>query len=158
MDSQTRFLLACEISKHRYATEGADMFKKAKLVAKGKPMAIITDSYHGYDQAIRDAFWTMAKPRPIHIKTKAIADGMDNVRIERHFGELKNGTKTMRGLGNDKGAQTYADIHRINHNFVKPHMGLNNQTPAQVAGINLRLGQNKWLDLIKISAIYKKFN
>lgn len=37
-------------------------------------------------------------------------------------------------------------------------MALNNQTPAQVAGINLQLGQNKWLDLIKISARYKKFN
>ncbi len=48
------------------------------------------------------------------------------------------------------------DLHRINHNFVKPHMGLNNQTPAQVAGINLPLGENKWLDLIKISAKHKK--
>ena len=37
-------------------------------------------------------------------------------------------------------------------------MGLNNQTPAQVARINLPLGQNKWLDLIVISARYKKFN
>lgn len=36
-------------------------------------------------------------------------------------------------------------------------MGLNNQTPA-VAGINLLLGENKWLNLIKISARYKKFN
>lgn len=76
--------------------------------------------------------------------------------ITRHFGELKNRTKIMRGLGNDRGAQTHADIHRINHNFVKSHIGLNNQTPALVAGINLPLGQNKWLDLIKISASYKK--
>lgn len=58
----------------------------------------------------------------------------------------------MRGLGNDKTAQTYVDLYRINHNFIKPHMALNNQTPAQVAGINLSLGENKWLDLIKISA------
>jgi hypothetical protein len=55
----------------------------------------------------------------------------------------------MRGLGNDKGAQTYADLHRIHHNFIKPHMALNNQTPAQVAGIDLQLGQNKWLALIR---------
>lgn len=158
MDSQTRFLLACEISKHRYATDGASMFRKAKDVAKGKPMVIITDSYQGYKQAVKDVFYTNTKPRPIHIKTKAIKNGMTNIKIERHFGELKNRTKTMRGLGNDKGAQTYMDAHRINHNFIKPHMALNNQTPAEVAGINLRLGQNKWLDLIKISARYSRFN
>lgn len=156
MDSQTRFLLACEISKHRGAKDGVKMFRKAQSIANGKPMAIITDSYRGYNDAIKDVFYTNTKPRPVHIKSKAIKHGMDNVRMERHFGELKNRTKTMRGLGNDKGAQTYADLHRINHNFVKPHMSLNNQTPAQVAGIDLPLGNNKWLGLIKISAKHSK--
>jgi len=33
--------------------------------------------------------------------------------------------------------------------------GLNNQTPAQVAGVNLPLGENKWLDLIEMSARLK---
>lgn len=157
MDSQTRFLLACEISKHRTSSDGAGMFRKAEQVAKGKPIAIITDSYSGYNNAVNDVFYTNTKPRPVHIKTKAIANGMDNVRMERHFGELKNRTKSMCGLGNDQGAQTYMDVHRINHNFLKKHMGLDNQTPAQVAGINLPLGKNKWLDLIKISARIRKF-
>jgi hypothetical protein len=83
---------------------------------------------------------------------------MDNVRIERQFGEIKDRTKVMRGIGNDKGAQTHADLHRINHNFIKPHMGLNNQTPAEVAGINLPLGRNKWFQLIRISALQKRVN
>lgn len=73
---------------------------------------------------------------------------MDNVRIERQFGELKDRTKVMRGLGNDKGAQTYADLHRINHNFVKPHMALNGKAPAEVCGIKVE-GKNKWLTLIQ---------
>lgn len=148
MDSQTRFLLACEISKHRTATDGKKMFEKAQQVAKGKPMAIISDSYQVYEQAVNSSFFTHQKPRPIHIKTKAIKHGMDNVRMERHFGELKNRTKSMRGLGNDKTAQTYMDIHRINHNFVKPHMALNGKTPAEVCGIKVE-GKNKWLTLIQ---------
>lgn len=73
---------------------------------------------------------------------------MDNVRIERHFGELKNRTKSMRGLGNDKSAQTYMDIHRINHNFIKPHEGLNGKTPAEICGIKVE-GKNKWITLIQ---------
>jgi transposase-like protein len=158
MDSHTRFLLACEISKHRTASDGVRTLQKAQDLAGCKPMAVITDSYQGYSQIVKDVFYTREKPRPIHIQTKAIAHGMDNVRIERQFGELKDRTKVMRGLGNDKGAQTYADLHRINHNFVKPHMSLNNKTPAQVAGINLPLGENKWLDLIKISALNNKTN
>lgn len=156
MDSQTRFLLACEISKHRTSSDGAGMFRKAEQVAKGKPMAIITDSYRGYNDAITDVFYTKTKPRPIHIKTKAIANGMDNVRMERHFGELKNRTKSMRGLGNDQGAQTYMDAHRINHNFLKEHMGLGNQTPAEAVGLDLNLGTNKIENLIRQSAKAKR--
>lgn len=73
---------------------------------------------------------------------------MDNVRMERHFGELKNRTKSMRGLGNDESAQIYADLHRINHNFVKPRVALNGKTPAEVCGIKVE-GKNKWLTLIQ---------
>ncbi len=40
----------------------------------------------------------------------------------------------MRGLDNDKGAQIYADLHMINDNFIRPRMGLSNQTSAQVEG------------------------
>ncbi len=156
MDSDTRFLLALEISKHRSIPDGVKMLKKAQKVAKGRPMAIVTDSYGAYSQIVTTATYSRTKPRPIHVKTKAIAKGMDTIRLERHFGELKSRTKTMRGLGNDQGAKIYADLHRINHNFVKKHMGLNNQTPAQVTGLDLALGQNRWLDLIKISAINKK--
>jgi transposase-like protein len=158
MDSHTRFLLAMQISKHRTVSDGVTTLKKAEKVAQGKPMAVITDSYQWYSQIVKDVFYTREKPRPLHIKTKAIAKGMDNVRIERQFGELKDRTKVMRGIGNDKSAQIYADLHTINHNFIKPHMALNNRTPAQVAGINLPLGKNKWLGLIKISARNKKFN
>jgi hypothetical protein len=37
------------------------------------------------------------------------------------------------------------------YNFIKPHQGLNGKTPAEVAGINLELKGNGWLDLIKKS-------
>lgn len=155
MDSETRFLLACEVSKHRTIADGTKMLKKAYELADSKPMAIISDSYHAYGQIINDVFYTNTKPRPVHIKTKAIKDGMDNIRIERQFGELKDRTKVMRGIGNDDGAQILMDLHRINHNFVKKHMGLDNKTPAEIAGIDLPLRENKWLDLIRISTSHR---
>jgi len=32
---------------------------------------------------------------------------------------------------------------RIYYNFIRPHIALNERTPAEVAGIDLQLGQNK---------------
>ena len=37
---------------------------------------------------------------------------------------------------------------QIFHNFVRPHMGLDGKTPAEVAGIKVQ-GENKWLTIIQ---------
>ncbi len=37
------------------------------------------------------------------------------------------------------------------HNFVRPHTALNGKTPAEVAGIDLELGEQKWEELIRQS-------
>ncbi|MDI6846931.1 MAG: hypothetical protein QMD23_02205, partial [Candidatus Bathyarchaeia archaeon] len=37
----------------------------------------------------------------------------------------------------------------IYYNFIRPHMSLNGKTPAEEAGINLKLEGNKWLALIE---------
>ena len=47
-----------------------------------------------------------------------------------------------------KQPQTLQNL-KINHNFVKPHEDLDGKTPAESAGIDLNLGENKYLDLIK---------
>jgi len=41
------------------------------------------------------------------------------------------------------------DDFRIYYNFIRPHQALNGKTPAEVANLDLNLGQNKWLSLIK---------
>ena len=42
----------------------------------------------------------------------------------------------------------------INYNFNRKHMALDGKTPAEVAIPNLKLGINKWLDLIKLCKRY----
>jgi hypothetical protein len=39
--------------------------------------------------------------------------------------------------------------NRIFYNFVRPHTALDEQTPAQAAGIDLKLGGNRWMALIR---------
>jgi len=41
------------------------------------------------------------------------------------------------------------NLRDIIYNFVNPHQGLQGKTPAEMAGINLSLGRNKLLKLIR---------
>jgi hypothetical protein len=38
--------------------------------------------------------------------------------------------------------------YQIFHNYIRPHMALENRTPAEAAGIKVE-GKNKWLTLIQ---------
>ena len=38
--------------------------------------------------------------------------------------------------------------YQIFHNYVRPHMALKGQTPAEAAGIRIE-GENKWLTIIQ---------
>lgn len=95
--------------------------------------------------------------RTTHIKAKSLKDGCANRPIERYHNEIRENVKTRRGLGNDESAQIFSDFLKINHNFVKPHQGLDGKTPAQKAGIDLELGVDKYLDLIKLSGTRPNF-
>ncbi|MGH9878229.1 MAG: hypothetical protein ACRD5H_11370, partial [Nitrososphaerales archaeon] len=71
--------------------------------------------------------------------------------------EVREITKTRRGLGNNDSAQDFVDLKRIEHNFCRPHSGLPNKlTPAQAAGIDLALGDDKLKSLIIKSAEVKE--
>jgi len=41
------------------------------------------------------------------------------------------------------------DLRRTIHNFVNPNQELKGKTPAEMAEINLKLGRNKLLSLIR---------
>jgi hypothetical protein len=69
-----------------------------------------------------------------------------NNRMERDEQEVRDREKVMRGMKRMdspilKGVQIY-------HNFVRPHEGLNGETPATKAGIKVE-GRDKWLTLIQ---------
>ena len=49
---------------------------------------------------------------------------------------------------------TFIKGHQLYHNFVCPHMSLTDKTPAEIAGIHLNLGSNKWENLLMKSLKY----
>jgi len=74
----------------------------------------------------------------------------NNNAIERYNGKTKDRIKSIRsGFKNFKDAQNFMNLRRVIYNYVNPHQELKEKTPAEMAKINLNLGRNKLLDLIK---------
>ena len=153
IDPKTRFLIATEVSKKREISDARKIIASGKKIVSQNPNYVLTDCLNSYQEAIRKEF----ENRTAHIKTKSLKEGFVNRPIERYHNEIRERLKARHGLGNDESAQTFSELLKINHNFVKPHEGLDGKTPAEKAGINLELGDNKYLDLIKLSGTKVNF-
>jgi len=92
----------------------------------------------------------LASAFPIKAKRNGLKH--NNNHIERYNQDIKDRIKTMRNFGSNKGAEYFLNLKRIIHNFVNPHMQLKGITPAEAAGINLKLGRRKLFNLIKYRA------
>ena len=115
---QTRFVIAAEISKRRETKDAKKIFSVGKGRIESSPSYIITDALHAYEPAFRKEFDSR---RTAHIKTKSLSEGFANRPIERWNNEVREATKTRRGLGNNQSAQAFVDFKRIEHNFCRPH-------------------------------------
>ena len=105
LDHETRFLIASEVTKHRNVEDARKVLQEAKRVTNGqKPDFILTDKLPAYNQAITREFFTLKNPRTKHVKLKNIKEGTNNNIVERLHGTIKERTKVMHGLDNDKTA------------------------------------------------------
>jgi transposase-like protein len=141
MDDETRFWIAQEVSQVKEGANASRLFIKAKQAARKEPTALITDALGSYKMAAELDF-----PHATHTREIAFAGGIHNNKMERMNGEVRDRERVMRGLKRTdtpilKGIQLY-------HNFIRPHEGLNGDTPADRAGIKVK-GENKWLTLIQ---------
>ncbi|MGA8905776.1 MAG: hypothetical protein WB661_12305 [Candidatus Bathyarchaeia archaeon] len=66
-------------------------------------------------------------------------------------GEIRDREKVTRNL--KKPDSPILTGYQIYHNYVRPHMALDGQTPADKAGIQVE-GENKWLTLIQNAATH----
>ncbi len=85
------------------------------------------------------------------IQNVGIGGRMNNNRLERYHGEVKERTKVQRGEQNLETSEVLLKGMKDYHNFIRPHGALGGRTPAEVAGIDLGLGEQKWEELIRQS-------
>jgi transposase-like protein len=131
--------LASKVSENRDANGAIAALQLAIKNANGNsPDAINTDAHRSY----RDGVSTTL-PNVDHIaKCGVNKPHANNNRIERLNGTLRERVKVQRGWKSKK--SQIAEGQRIHYNFVKPHMALKGETPAQTAGLNIK----GWKDLI----------
>lgn len=156
MDNGTRFLLASQLTQKRETADAREVFAEAKALAKTMPSFVVTDGLRAYQDAFNKEFFTLQNPRAVHVRLAGLRKETNNNIIERLHGTIRERTKVTRGLDSEGSAQTLIDGNRIYYNFLRPHMALNGKTPAEAAGINLHLGQNRWNTLIRQSTASKK--
>ena len=73
----------------------------------------------------------------------------NNNIVERLNNTVRERTKVMRGMQNNDTVSILMGGFRNYYNFLRPHMGIDNKTPAKEVGLDLELGRNKIQNLIK---------
>jgi len=153
MDDETRFWIAQEVAESKHKYNARRLFQLGKEVTGKKPMTMITDGLHAYHDAYKKEFWTSRKPRVEHINAIKLQGNMNNNKMERFNGEIRDREKVTRGLKNDN--TPILTGYQIFHNYIREHEGLNGKTPAEACGIEVK-GNNKWMTLIQNACCKQK--
>jgi transposase-like protein len=146
MDDETRFWIAQEVAESKYKHDARRLFQVSQKIARKKPMTLITDGLPAYHDAYKKEFWTLRNPRTEHISAIRLRGNMNNNKMERFNGEVRDREKVMRGL--KKTDTPILAGYQLFHNYIREHEGLDGKTPAEACGIKIE-GKNKWLTLIQ---------
>ncbi|MGB8780366.1 MAG: hypothetical protein WCD81_06925 [Candidatus Bathyarchaeia archaeon] len=147
MDDETRYWIAQEVAGSKYKHNARKLFQLAKKVTGTKPKTLITDGLPAYHDAYKKEFWTLKKAtRTEHINAIELRGDMNNNKMERMNGEVRDREKILRGI--EKDDSTMLSGYQLYHNFIRPHMALDGKTLAEMYGLKVE-GENKWKTLIE---------
>ncbi|HUL14345.1 MAG TPA: DDE-type integrase/transposase/recombinase [Candidatus Acidoferrum sp.] len=150
MDDDTRFWIAKQVADTKYTEDVRPLFSKGKQIAGKRPLFLVTDGARNFYEAFNKEFWSNAKPRTEHIRHVHFKGDLNNNKMERLNGEIRDREKVVRGL--KKMDSPLISGYQIYHNYIRPHMALDGQTPADKAGIKIE-GENKWKTLIQRASL-----
>ncbi len=147
MDDETRFWIAQEVGDRKEGHNARGLLQKAKQVTQTKPKVFITDGLGSYHEAYKKEFWTLKRRnRTLHIRHIHLQGDMNNNKMERLNGEIRDREKVMRGI-KKKDSVTLTG-YQLFHNYIRPHSALGGLTPSEKCGMEIQ-GDNKWITLIQ---------
>jgi transposase-like protein len=155
MDEQTRFWIAQEVADTKYTADVRPLFQLAKAVAGKTPRTLVSDGAPNFHDAYNHEFRTAKlETRTEHIRHIRLQGDFNNNKMERMNGEIRDREKVMRGL--ERKDSPILTGYQLFHNYMRPHMALEDRTPAEAAGIKIE-GKNKWLTLIQNAAVGRSY-
>lgn len=149
MDDETRFWIAQQVADTKYTEDVRPMFQQAREVAGKKPAMLVSDGAPNFHDAFLKEYRSMLAPRTSHVRHIHLAGDMNNNKMERMNGEVRDREKVMRGL--KKGDTVVLKGYQLYHNYFREHEGLEGKTPAEAANIKIE-GRNKWVTVIQNAA------
>jgi putative transposase len=132
----------------RNTADVSPLLAKGKEITKTRPKTFITDGAYNFHTAYEKELYTVKGLRTKHIKHIRLQGDMNNNKMERMNGEVRDREKTMRGL--KKMDTPILKGYQLFHNYIREHEALDGKTPAEKCGIKIE-GKNKWLTLIQNS-------
>jgi transposase-like protein len=151
LDNGSRYLVASHLTRGRTKKDARAFFEVAKKQAKRDPQVIFSDGLDSYGGAY-DPVSVDNIGKVVHIENVGIRSHMGNHRVERLHNSMREREKVMRHLKRANSAEKVFKGYRAYYNYVRPHMALENHTPAEMAAVPIQLGTNRWLDLIRQAA------
>ncbi len=146
LDAKTKLLVSSHISMERDGINATKFMNKIKLT----PRIVISDKLHCYKIPIKKRW----KGKVKHLTVNKDRTTFSNNCLERWNGFFKDRIIPMRGFGAIHSANAFMDGLQVYNNFIKHHSSLDGLTPAKAHGINLELGENPVLELLKLSTLF----
>ena len=115
-------------------------------------VTFVSDKLGQYKAVFNRYFYRIAKlVHGVPIACRQYGLRFNNNPIERHNQDIKQRYKTMRHFKSFVSAEAFLSLRRAVYNHVRTHSTLK-RTPAEAAGIELGLGRNRLLGLIRLCA------
>jgi transposase-like protein len=145
MDDETRFWIAQEVAESKEKHDTRQLFIEARRLMRKQPKTLITDGLPSFEESSRRMF-----PKANHIQHIRMQGDLNNNKMERMNGEVRDREKTMRGLKTEN--TPILKGYQIFHNYIRNHEGIDGRTPSEACGIKVE-GKNKWLTLIQNASV-----
>lgn len=159
LDLKSRFMITGEYMKSRTNENLIGVLKRTKFKTGDEVKIVTTDGLRGYPEVLKKSFGLQSfhhatsrtRSKIIHNVVIANERGF-NHPIERLHNSIRERTKVMRGFhGSISSAKAIMKGYEIYYNFIRKHQAIK-CCPYELAIPSLKLGNNRWLDLIKLSA------
>ena len=147
IDPETRYMVASSYCKSRSMQEIKALLRLCKEKDRNIEH-ITTDGFQLYRKIVTKTFRRYGKKIEHKIITASKGEGFVH-KVERLHNNIRERTKIMRQFNQLESAKSIMKGYEIFYNFCRKHQAIN-RYPYELA-TDLKLGKNKWLDLIRLS-------